>query len=500
MSSLRPVDRYRGALLGLAAGDALGTAVEFEEPGTFVPLTDMVGGGSFRLPLGAWTDDTSMALCLAESLVETGGFDPVDQLRRYVRWYREGYLSSTGRCFDIGNATRAALERFERTGEPFPGDADPEAGGNGPLMKLAPVPLAYAADPAAAIAHAAESARTTHGAPQAIDAARYLAALLIGALHGAARDVLLGGGAIAPIAGVWDDAPLHPQVAAVAAGSFRAKKPPAIRGGGYAVHALEAALWAVHRTDTYADAVLAAANLGDDADTTAAIAGQLAGALYGVDAIPAKWREALVMRERIEELADGLLRLAGALHEAGRSASNDADQMTVLDAFWVVEGRLLAGPYPSAPAEAEARAKLTALLDLGVRRVIDLTEEGELTPYASLLRELAAERGVAVTHVRMPIRDVDVPTVDGMRAILAELRAAADAGELAYMHCWGGVGRTGTAAACLLIEDGCDPATVMDRLRELRQGTARANRISPETPEQRDFVIRWRRSDGDRRP
>src|SRR3954451_9911081 len=121
------VDRFRGSLLGLAVGDAVGTTVEFMAPGTFEPLRDMVGGGPFGLPAGAWTDDTSMALCLAESLVERGGFDPVDQLERYLRWYREGYRSSIGRCFDIGNATRAALEPFARTHEPFPGDAAPEA-------------------------------------------------------------------------------------------------------------------------------------------------------------------------------------------------------------------------------------------------------------------------------------------------------------------------------------------------------------------------------------
>ena len=101
-------DRYRGALLGLAVGDALGTTLEFKRPGSFAPITDMVGGGPFGLKPGQWTDDTSMALCLAESLVECRGFDPVDQLRRYCRWYREGHLSSTGRCFDIGNTTRAA--------------------------------------------------------------------------------------------------------------------------------------------------------------------------------------------------------------------------------------------------------------------------------------------------------------------------------------------------------------------------------------------------------
>src|SRR3954470_13504565 len=177
--------RFRGALMGLAVGDAIGTTVEFKPPGSFAPVTDMIGGGPFDLPAGAWTDDTSMALCLAESLVETRTFDPVDQLRRYVRWYRHGHWSSTGECFDIGNATRAALERFERTGEPYPGDAAPDAAGNGPLMKLAPVPLAFANDPTAAIEHAGESARTTHGAREAIDACRAFAALLLAALNGA---------------------------------------------------------------------------------------------------------------------------------------------------------------------------------------------------------------------------------------------------------------------------------------------------------------------------
>jgi len=137
-------NRFRGALLGLAVGDALGTTVEFKPPGSFERVTDMVGGGPFGLPASAWTDDTAMALCLAESLIECQSFDPIDQLERYVRWYREGHLSSTGSCFDIGNATRGALQRFERTAEPFPGDADPHAAGNGPLMKLAPVALAYA--------------------------------------------------------------------------------------------------------------------------------------------------------------------------------------------------------------------------------------------------------------------------------------------------------------------------------------------------------------------
>ena len=130
-------DRSRGTLLGLALGDALGTTLEFRPPGTFSPITDLVGGGPFHLPAGAWTDDTSMALCLAESLIERGGFDAVDQLVRYVRWWRDGHLSSTGRCFDIGDTVRAALVRFERTRDAASGSTDPSTAGNGSLMRLA---------------------------------------------------------------------------------------------------------------------------------------------------------------------------------------------------------------------------------------------------------------------------------------------------------------------------------------------------------------------------
>ena len=104
------ISRYRGSLLGLAVGDALGTTLEFKSPGTFTPITDMVGGGPFNLEPGEWTDDTSMALCLAESLIEKEKFDPIDQMQRYLKWDREGYLSSNGKCFDIGMTVRNVLE------------------------------------------------------------------------------------------------------------------------------------------------------------------------------------------------------------------------------------------------------------------------------------------------------------------------------------------------------------------------------------------------------
>lgn len=301
--------RYRGCLLGLAVGDALGTTLEFQAPGTFTPIDDMVGGGPFRLQPGEWTDDTSMALCLAESLIARRGFDAVDQMRRYVRWYRHGHRSSTGRCFDIGNTIRYALHRFERTGEPFCDPLHPGAPANGSLMRLAPVPLYFARTPAAAIRWAAESSRTTHATREAVDACRYLAALLLGAVEGRAKRTLLADH-FEPVAGLWRRAPLTPTIAAVAAGSFKRRQPPAISGAGHVVRSLEAALWAFHRSDAFRAGALLAVNLGEDADTTGAIYGQLAGAFHGESGLPEDWRDRIAHGRVIRALADRLCALA----------------------------------------------------------------------------------------------------------------------------------------------------------------------------------------------
>jgi len=293
--------RYRGALLGLAVGDALGTTLEFDAPGSFEPIHDMLGGGPFGLEPGQWTDDTSMALCLAESLVESGGFDAHDQMSRYVRWWRTGHLSSTDRCFDIGIATREALARFEATGDPYAGLTDPGKAGNGSIMRLAPVPLFFAQTPELAIEMSADSSRTTHAARSTVDGCRYLGALIVGAVRGESKETLLS-----PQYPPADGLDLDREIGEVAAGSFLHHDPPEIKGSGHVVRSLEAALWALHRHDTFRDGVLTAVNLGDDADTTGAVYGQLAGALYGEEAIPAEWRARLARRELIEDLADRL--------------------------------------------------------------------------------------------------------------------------------------------------------------------------------------------------
>jgi len=298
--------RFQGCLIGLAAGDALGTTVEFSRPGTFEPVKDIVGGGPFGLDAGQWTDDTSMALCLAESLVECGGFDARDQMERYVRWWREGHWSSTGHCFDIGGTVQAALAKFKQTGEPISGSSDPNTAGNGSLMRLGPVPLFFLDDPALAVKMSAESSRTTHGARTCVDACRYFGGLIVGAVQGIEKSTLLGD-RFAPAPGIWKAGPLCPEIDEIACGSFKAKQPPEIKGTGYVVKSLEAALWAFHNSSDFEEGCLLAVNLGDDADTTGAIYGQIAGAYYGYSDIPESWRARIARAEEISALALRLL-------------------------------------------------------------------------------------------------------------------------------------------------------------------------------------------------
>lgn len=280
--------------MGLATGDALGTTVEFQEPGTFEPILEITGGGVFHLEPGEWTDDTSMALCLAESLVECRGFDLSDQLERYLRWYKTGYMSSNGRCFDIGNTVRTALSRFERTHKIYSVPSEMSAG-NGSLMRLCPVPLCWSENPERAIEYSGESSRTTHGAQAATDACRYFAALLVGAVQGVDKNTLLSS-AYTPVAGYWDRNPLVREIDEIAQGSFTKREPPVIESTGYVVKTLEAALWAFYRSETFEEGCRLAVNLGGDADTCGAVFGQLAGAYYGECGIPERWLKRLAKR------------------------------------------------------------------------------------------------------------------------------------------------------------------------------------------------------------
>ena len=290
-------DRAIGCLLGLAVGDAVGTTLEFKRRDSYPRLTDMVGGGPFGLEAGQWTDDTAMALALGHSLVAQRELDEHDLMTRFVAWCRRGEYSCTSNCFDIGITTRDALARFESCGDPIAGSTDPQAAGNGSLMRLAPVVLnSFVSGPVGGGDIARRQSATTHGAPVCLDACEQFSFILYLAMSGRNRSFVFqprerGGEA---------------EIARSISGSWRGARREQIKSTGYVAHSLEAALWCVGRTASFRDAVLLAANLGDDADTTAAITGQLAGALYGKEGIPSDWLEKLAWRDTIEELAVSL--------------------------------------------------------------------------------------------------------------------------------------------------------------------------------------------------
>ncbi len=290
-------DRALGAFLGLAVGDAVGTTLEFCARDTEPRLEDMIGGGPFELPAGAWTDDTSMALALAASLANRETLDCRDLMDRFVRWWRDGAYSSTGHCFDIGNTVLGALERYLRTGDPLAGSTDPGTAGNGSLMRLAPVALRFWNDRPRLIAAAAEQSRTTHGASEAVDACRAFAELLADAIAGSPRAELLAPRRFEGAAAI----------ARIKTGSYHGRPRNEISSSGYVVDTLEAALWSVARTGNFRNAVLLAANLADDADTVAAVTGQLAGALYGLSGMPGDWLERVFWKGRLLAAAQGLL-------------------------------------------------------------------------------------------------------------------------------------------------------------------------------------------------
>jgi len=274
-------ERFVGALLGLATGDAVAAATQYRRPGSFTPVGDMLGGGPFDLPRGAWSDDTATALCLAESLLECNGFDPRDQVQRYARWQQEGYLSATGQCVGITANTARSLAIAKWRRMVFPGSHDPEQLDPEPLSRIAPVALYYFASLETTLQQAAESSRTTCQAPAVLDACRALGRALHAAVSGQ------------PKAGILGD--LRPMAEA------------ATHTNNTAATALAAGLWAFNSTDNFRDAVLLAANLGGNSDVVAAIAGQLAGAHYGFSAIPSSWRNGLMQKDLIESYADRLL-------------------------------------------------------------------------------------------------------------------------------------------------------------------------------------------------
>lgn len=290
-------DRVKGALIGLACGDAVGTTLEFETRGTFEPINDMVGGGPFDLEPGQWTDDMSMAMCLGHSLIYKHGFDPIDQMNRYCNWYQYGYMSSNGECFDIGVTVSSALRKYLETGDPFSGPVDEFSSGNGSIMRLAPIPMYFHNRLQECVEYAGDSSRTTHGSAECIDSCRLFSTYIHKAFTANSKEEVFNAGG---------NEPNTEKVRAISSMDFMKLSYEDLTGSGYVIESLESALWCFVNSSSFEDAILLAANIGNDADTTAAVCGQISGAFYGASGVPAKWKEKLTMSQEIDALADEL--------------------------------------------------------------------------------------------------------------------------------------------------------------------------------------------------
>lgn len=476
-ASIGARERAVGALAGLAVGDALGVPVEFEprQARESSPVTGLRGGGTWGCPPGTWSDDTSLALCLAESIV-LRGFDPADSGARFVAWMDEGLWAARGSAFDIGGATRRALGRI-RSGMPavMAGGRGENDNGNGSLMRILPAALWLGPlpEPLRFRAIASYSA-VTHGHPRSILGCWLLALVAARLLAGEApREAYeLGmsearsflGGLPAPVRG---EAGAY---ARVLDGGLPELPSSAVRGSGYVVHCLEASLWCLLANGDYPSSVLAAVNLGEDSDTTGAVAGGLAGLAYGEAGIPREWVQGIARSGEVLALARRLGGLVAAPPPEG--------------CYWVLPGKLLAGPLPADAPE------LGSILDAGVDALVDLTERGApdaKSAYAAALEKAEGARGTRIACRSAPMGDMTADR-EAAEAALGELDSLLAEGRSPYLHCLGGLGRTGTVAGCYLVRRGlaapAEGAGLVSRLR------ARAGLFgdSPQTEGQRLLI------------
>jgi ADP-ribosyl-[dinitrogen reductase] hydrolase len=308
----------------MAIGDSVGTTVETMPRESFKnsPITDMVGKGKFNLLPGQFTDDASMGLCLAESLLTKKSFVHLDQLERYQYWYEIGHLSSNGKCFDIGMTCRKNMMINLEKKRNY-GPSNKNQSGNGCIMRLAPVPLFYAFDAELALDQSAESAKTTHHSDISLDCSRFFSGLIVGALNGVKKEELLSEN-YSPVLDYWKKHEMVEELKDIAEGLYKKKQSSEIINGGYVIPALEAALWAFYHSENFKEGLLKVVNLGDDADTAGAIYGQLAGAYYGIEDIPKEWIEKTSLSPLFEVYAIELHSMSNQMKEKKETTnSND---------------------------------------------------------------------------------------------------------------------------------------------------------------------------------
>lgn len=485
-------DKIRGGIFGLAVGDALGVPVEFCERWQREddPVVDMRGYGIHGQPVGTWSDDTSLALALLDGL-EDGPTDEVNYdgiMSRFCGWLEKGDYTPFGEVFDVGMATRKAIRRYKSGTEPLLcGGTSERDNGNGSLMRILPIAF-YLADRFAGelrsgrfapteammeIIHNVSALTHGHARSQMACGIYVLIALRIRTREESLDESIKQG--VAAAKAYYEN---RPEFASEMAsfkrffnGSLSNVAPENIKSSGYVVDTLEAAIWSLLTTDSYRNAVLKAVNLGSDTDTVGAVTGGLAGLFYGEDAIPSDWLEKIARREYIATLCQNLARAA---------AKPVPISYRVADYFY-------AGEYPGSHEAGEARRRVKSMTDFGVTDFIDLTEPGELEPYDQLLPK-------TVRHWRFAVRDGSVPlSIEYADEIVRKIDELLAHGRTVYLHCWGGVGRTGTIVACWFARsDRIDGNEALALLREKYADCSKSkNRPSPETLEQERFVLKY---------
>jgi ADP-ribosylglycohydrolase len=302
----------KDALLGLVVGDALGVPVEFQSRDLLArfPVTNMREFGTHGQPAGTWSDDSSLTFCLAETLVK--GYDLQDLANRFVNWRNHGYWTAHGKVFDIGNSTNTAIYYLSQGAPPTTaGDDAEDCNGNGSLMRILPL-LFYIRDfdIHERYLHVKDVSSLTHRHIRSIVCCFIYLEVALNILKGDQPvDAYLN--AIAGVNKYFKEKNLLDQreqdiLAPVLSGTLIDRPISEVNGTGYVLHTLEAAIWILINTKTYSEAVLTAVNLGNDTDTTAAVAGGLAGMHYGWEEIPEEWINILAGKERIEELIANL--------------------------------------------------------------------------------------------------------------------------------------------------------------------------------------------------
>lgn len=274
--------KLKGVVYGAAVGDALGVPYEFKQRGTF-ECTDMTEGGSHGMPKGTFSDDTSMLIATQDSIRERLGIDTQDMLAKFRLWLYDGQYTADGRVFDVGNATSKALNK----GRGRDGEFD---NGNGSLMRIAPLAFTNATD---------DEIRAVSAITHAHEISKEACVIFVRML----RDVL--DNEWLPFA-IEKNVPDDPRFDFMH--ELEDMPRDKVKSSGYVLDTLGAALWCALHTDSYRECVLAAVNLGDDTDTTACVAGALAGAIYGIDDIPKEWISDLRGKKVIDECLDNTLR------------------------------------------------------------------------------------------------------------------------------------------------------------------------------------------------